>query len=101
MNQRATCSTTRSLSTVSPLYNRSLSPTPPRAEFSVRRKYILSPMLIVRWFCGDNSKNVSITAVQNGQRGLAPNRYTVAPSFKLRFAANCAITFTRDDLGIK
>ena len=56
------------------LANRSLSPTLPRAEFSVRRKYILSPMLVVRRFCGNNTEDVSITAVQNGQRGLAPNR---------------------------
>src|SRR3990172_615140 len=64
-----------------PPANRSLSPTLPRAEFFVRRRYILSPMLDVKKFCGDNSTNVSITAVQNGQRGLAPNRYTVAILF--------------------
>ena len=45
--------------------NRSLSLTLPPAEFFVRRKYILSPMLVMRKFCGDNTKNVNATAVQN------------------------------------
>jgi len=58
--------------------NRSLSPTRTRAEFFVRREYSKGSMLNVRQILGDNTKNVSITAVQNGARGLAPNRYTVA-----------------------
>ena len=37
-------------------------------------------MLVVKRFCGNNSENVSITAVQNGRRRLAPNRYA-APTF--------------------
>jgi hypothetical protein len=54
--------------------NRSLNLTPPCAEFFVRRKYILSPMLIDSEVSLTNSKNVSPTAVHNGRRRLAPNR---------------------------
>src|SRR3972149_6418986 len=50
------------------LPNRSLNLTAPRAEFFVRRRYILSPMLAVKRFCGNNTENVSITSVQNGRR---------------------------------
>ncbi len=31
-------------------------------------------MLVVKQVLGDNGKNVSITAVHNGRRRLAPNR---------------------------
>ncbi len=64
-----------------PAPNRSLNLTPPRAEFFVRRGYILSPMLIDSEVSLTNGKNVTATAVQNGRRRLAPNRYTVALFF--------------------
>ena len=54
--------------------NRSLDLTPLRAEFSVRSEYSKGSMLVVKRFCGNNTANVFITSVQNGQRGLAPNR---------------------------
>lgn len=56
------------------LYNRSLSPTLPRAEFFVRRKVNLSPMLRSKQVLGHNTKNVIATAVQNGAHSLTPNR---------------------------
>jgi len=37
-------------------------------------------MLVVRQVLGDNTENVTQTAVQNGRRRLAPNRYA-APTF--------------------
>jgi len=37
-----------------------------------------------------NSNNVTATAVHNGRRRLAPNRYTVALLFFGRFAASHA-----------
>jgi len=54
--------------------NRSLNLTAPRAEFSVRREYSQGSMLNVKQVLGDYSKNVNVTAVQNGARGLTPNR---------------------------
>ena len=63
-----------SLEIIGSLPNRSLNLTPPRAEFFVRRKYILSPMLIDSEVSLTNSKNVTATAVHNGRRRLAPNR---------------------------
>ena len=35
-------------------------------------------MLVVKQVLGDNTKNVTLTSVQNGRRRLAPNRYTGA-----------------------
>jgi len=37
-------------------------------------------MLSLKQVLGDDTKNVNATAVQNGQRRLAPNRYA-APTF--------------------
>ena len=54
--------------------NRSLNPTVPRAEFFVRSEYSKGSMLDVKQVLGDNTKNVTQTAVHNGHCGLAPNR---------------------------
>ncbi len=54
--------------------NRSLNLTLPRAEFFVRREYSKGSMLVVKQVLGDNTTNINATAVQNGQRRLAPNR---------------------------
>ena len=54
--------------------NRSLKPTRTRAAFSVKREVTQGSMLRSNQVLGDYSKNVNETAVQNGARGLTPNR---------------------------
>ena len=73
------------------LPNRSLNLTAPRAEFLVRSEYSEGSVLSLKQVLGDNTKNVSITSVQNGRRRLAPNRYTVAFCFSDAFCRKCSI----------